>query len=157
MFKGNPSWRIVVFGLYSILSLCCLVLCTNIYPLDTEPAETAIDWKEVQAETFAVGLALTKSQRLILLIPYQICFGLHTCFIGLYVNRKIVAGHLGDGYIGMITAVATITATVLAAPYAKISNISSKYFIMVFGAICFAFCGSVLLIFSDEQVIIVNK
>eukprot|EP01041_Mallomonas_annulata_P004037 gene4037-8035_t len=149
-FQGNTAWREVVFGLYSILSLCAMVLCTNIYPLDME-APPQFEMKGFLKEVFSVGRSIFQSKRLILLLPYQICFGLHAGFIGQYVNRKIVTHNLGDGYLGMVTALATLSAALLAIPYARIANKSSKYMVMVFGALCFAFCGFSLLISSDEK------
>jgi len=150
VFRGLPAWRPVVFGSYTILSMCAMILSTNIYPLDLED-ENSEKWKNLGKDVLAVGQSMFRSKRLALLLPYQICFGLHAGFIGQYVNRKIVAEGVGDGYIGVAAALATLTATLLAAPYAKISNMTSKYFIMIFGAICFSFCGFILLVMSDAQ------
>ena len=126
-------------------------MCFKISQLD-EVKTDAMSYKEFRGEIFSVILLLLKSKRLLLLIPYHICFGLHSGFIGYYVNRKIVATGVGDGYIGAVSALATLTATILALPYARISNIVNKWIVMVFGTFCFTFCGLCLLIFSDSQV-----
>jgi hypothetical protein len=129
-----------------------MIACTRLYPLDLEQAPPVLSWNTIKYELLSVSKSTITSKRLALLLPYQICFGLHSGFIGQYVNRKIVSVGLGDGYIGILSALATFTATALALPYAKISNKWSKYSVMTFGALCFSFCGFVLLIFSDKQV-----
>jgi len=126
-------------------------MCFKISQLD-EVKTDVMSYKELRKEIFSVIALLFKSKRLLLLIPYHICFGLHSGFIGYYVNRKIVATGLGDGYIGAVSALATLTATLLAVPYARVSNIVNKWVVMVFGTFCFTFCGFCLLIFSDHQV-----
>jgi hypothetical protein len=53
---------------------------------------------------------LYASKTLRLLVPYQLCFGLSLGFVDAYVNRVLVAGYIGDGYIGALTAISTASA-----------------------------------------------
>lgn len=101
----------------------------------------------------AVGRALLKSRRLQLLMPYQICFGLSSGFVNSYVMAKVVAVYLGDGYIGLYSALATLTAVILSWPYARMatSMAHGKYYIMIVGGACFVFGGLSVLCLTDAQ------
>lgn len=106
LFGGAHHWRAVVFGTYSCLSFIAFLLCTQISHLEVTTVRKTTTWAELKSEVLAVVNGLRNSQRLLLLVPYQICFGFHSGFIGVYINRKIVAESFGDGYIGVMTAVA---------------------------------------------------
>ena len=85
-------------------------------------------------------LRLMYSSRLLqLILPYQICFGLSTGLIDFYINKEIVAVYIGDGYIGLLSAVSTIAAAVLSLGLALLANVASegKSKVMIFGGCCF--------------------
>jgi len=42
----------------------------------------------------------------------QACFGLIAGFVNAYINGEIVAVYIGDGYIGFLSAIVTLTAAV---------------------------------------------
>lgn len=106
-------------------------------------------WEDVSA----VGRALLRSRRLQLLMPYQICFGLSSGFVNSYVMAKVVAVYLGDGYIGLMSALATLTAVILSWPYAHMATTMAhgKYYIMLLGGGCFVFGGLSVLCLTDAQ------
>jgi MFS family permease len=58
------------------------------------------------------------------------------------------------GYIGILTAITTLSAVLVSWPFAKLSNRyqQGKYFVMIFGGCCFLFNGLSLIIMSDEQI-----
>ena len=92
--------------------------------------------------------------RLQLLLPYQICFGLSSGFVGYYINAFVVSRFIGDGYIGFLSAMTAFTAMALALPYAEIANHKrfGKWYVMMFGGLCFFLTGFPLLVASDEQI-----
>lgn len=106
-------------------------------------------WEDVSA----VGRALLRSRRLQLLMPYQISFGLSSGFVNSYMMAKVVAVYLGDGYIGLMSALATLTAVILSWPYARVATSAKhgKWYIMLFGGCCFVFGGLSVLLLTDEQ------
>jgi MFS family permease len=87
------------------------------------------------------------------MVPYQITFGLASGFVNYYVNRVIVSGSVGDGYIGLLSALSTLAAVVLAFPLASIANRyeSGKYYVMVFGGMCFVYGGLSILLFNESH------
>jgi hypothetical protein len=105
-------------------------------------------------DIFAVFKAILTIPKLQLLLPYQISFGFSASFIGFYINSNIISGYLGDGYIGFLSALSTITAVCLAYPYALVANKyrNGKFYIMIFGMLAFFFSGFPLLILTDEEI-----
>lgn len=105
-------------------------------------------------DTFAVCRAMLYIPKLQLMLPYQICFGLSAGFIGYYINSSIVSKYVGDGYIGILSALTAFAAMALALPYAEIANNYKygKWYVMMFGGICFFLAGFPLLVASDQQI-----
>ena len=73
--------------------------------------------------------------------------------MGYYINSAIVSKYVGDGYIGFLSALTAFTAMALALPYAEIANNCrfGKWYVMMFGGLCFFFAGFPLLVASDEE------
>ena len=103
--------------------------------------------------------AIQKDELLQLMIPYQICFGFSSGFVGYYINKNVVALYLGEGYIGVLTALCTLCAALLSYPFAAISKGGNayiplergKWYIMICGALCFASSGFAPLFLSDKD------
>ena len=107
-------------------------------------------WQDV----LSVGNALYTNRRLQLLMPYQVCFGLSAGFVNSYMNAKVVAIFLGDGFIGLMSALSTLTAVILAWPYARIATTykeHGKWYVMMTGGLCFLYSGLSVLCLTDEQ------
>jgi hypothetical protein len=106
---------------------------------------------ELIVDASAVIQALRKSQLLRYMIPYQVCFGLNAALINTYVNAVIIKG---DGYIGLLNGLATVAAVVVAAPSAYVSNniLGGKWYVMVFGLVCFTFSGLSMLSTSNDVI-----
>jgi len=105
-------------------------------------------------DVMSVGKALCTNRRLQLLMPYQICFGLSAGFVNSYMTAKVVAVYLGDGFIGLMSAIATLTAVILAWPYARIATTyreQGKWYVMIIGGCCFLFSGLSVLCLTDAQ------
>jgi hypothetical protein len=199
--KGNKSWRIIVFALYTIaafVSVVCFyytilplnerqgtiqeIIYSNLdtvefdstanpleesttlnnnidFNTNTENSTTEAimiqknyDLNVLYTDVFCVINALLTIPKLQLLIPFQICFGLSASFVDTYVCGVIIHSYIGDGYIGVLSASNTVTAVLLAVPYAYFSNSikHGKSIIMVFGCLFFAWTALPMLFFSDE-------
>ena len=99
---------------------------------------------ELKHDILSVIKAIKNNRLLQLMLPYQISFGLSAGFIGFYINNNVVAAHLGDGYIGILSGLSTLCAALLPYPFAILSkyfNGEGKYYIMIFGGLCFCTGG----------------
>jgi MFS family permease len=114
---------------------------------------TAKPHDQLLRDILSVGKALCSNRRLQLLMPYQVCFGLSAGFVNSYMTAKVVAVYLGDGFIGLMSALATLTAVILAWPYARIatSHRNGKWYVMMAGGCCFLYSGLSVLCLSDAQ------
>jgi len=107
----------------------------------------------IKKDISAVFRAMTGNPRLQLMLPYQLTFGFSSGFIGFYVMKNVVGANLGDGYIGLLSALGTLTAVILAWPFEIISKRFSgrgKWYVMVFAAGCFAMVGMPFLLTSND-------
>lgn len=109
---------------------------------------------EMTTNVCGVFRAMLSSRLLQLLLPYQVCFGFSSGLINTYVTAVIVKESLGDGYIGLLAGISTLTAVLMAAPIAYFSNYvkHGKAYVMVFGALCFLFAGLPILITNNETI-----
>ena len=94
-------------------------------------------------QSLAVLRAIRSDRKLCCLLPYQVCFGLTSGFVNTFINGSVVKSGLGEGYIGFLNGIAVLTAVLLAAPLACLSNSlpHGNWFIMVFGCSCYTFLG----------------
>lgn len=94
-------------------------------------------------QSLAVLRAIRSDRKLCCLLPYQVCFGLTSGFVNTFINGSVVKGGLGEGYIGFLNGISVLTAVLLAAPLACLSNslLHGNWFIMVFGCLCYSFLG----------------
>ena len=152
----NAVWKPLVFGLYTVCAVTSVIAyCFHISILDGASGQRSIpDWSTVRADVGAVTNALSTNRKLQLIVPYQICFGLSAGFVGYYINSYVVSSYIGDGYIGFLSSLSTLTAVALAIPYAQFGNkfTHGKYYIIIFGGVCFFFSGFPLLIFTDQTI-----
>ena len=118
--------------------------------LGSTPTSSFFPWRDVSS----VARALWSNRQLQLLMPYQVCFGLSSGFVSAYVTAKVVSPYLGDGYIGLMSALSTLTAFSLAWPYARLATWyqhRGRWAVMMLGAACFLYTGLSVLCLSDEQ------
>jgi MFS family permease len=110
-------------------------------------------WNDIMHDLLAVARGLWSIRRLQLITPYQISFGLSSGLMNYYVNGFIVKTYIGDGYIGILAAIATITAALSAFPYTWLANTPSlgKPYIILFSILCFFLNGLLVLVFSNEE------
>jgi MFS family permease len=87
-----------------------------------------------------------------LLIPYQLNFGLYSSFVNYYVNSFVVADNIGIGYIGILSAVSTVTACMVALPSSWVANRINKATVMALGSFAFAGASTILICYNDKDV-----
>lgn len=167
---GRGSWRFAVFALYAVAAFTAVVAVSTLTIPLTESKDqngrsisttnivssfsfSKVPVKQVKEDVSAVMRIMVTIPKLQLLLPYQVCFGFASGLVGIYVNGVIVGDYLGDGYLGLLSGIATFAAVSLAIPYAYLSNNlkDGKWYIMIFGGCCFAFAGFPMLVMSDQQ------
>jgi MFS family permease len=92
--------------------------------------------------------------RLALIMPYQLAFGFASSFVPFYVFGVIVSdsNSLGGDWVGLLSAVVTLTGASMGLPAAYISNRFGKPVVMIFGGLCLL-ATSTSLFFLDNPTI----
>lgn len=128
-------------------------------PVNVDVSPVSTTWAgffdNVTTDMLEVGKMMMSVRKLQFLIPYQICFGLSAGLVDTYVNGVIVKTYIGEGYIGVLSGLVTLTAALLSAPLVLIGNTKKgrgKDWIMIAGGICFGFGGLMLLVLTDAQI-----
>jgi hypothetical protein len=107
----------------------------------------------VASNVGAAGRLVVEDTRLMLLIPFQICFGFASSFVPYYILGTVIAGSdaLGSTYVGLLSAVIVATGASMALPSAWAANAFGKPVVMVVGGLCLASAGGALFVFSNAQ------
>jgi hypothetical protein len=136
--SDSGTWRYAVFGMYTASALCAVVLyrilVTQLYSHDEEddmeiddhsdprpspyPGDDKADivllpktpWLALKNDILSVAKAIYGSRKLQLLVPFQLSFGFSAGFVSFYVNGVIVNHFIGDGYIGLLNSINTLSA-----------------------------------------------
>lgn len=124
----------------------------NRVPETLTPSTAPID--SLSDHILAVSRAILSVRRLQLLLPYQMSFGLSAGLVQTCVNGVIVKDNVGEGYIGLLSGVITLTAVAIAQPLALLATSfsSGSRAIMLAGALCFAYGGAALLCLSNHVI-----
>lgn len=157
--KAASSWRLITFGVYSASALISvLFFLRGVSDLEFKrpagPPDGTPPLSSMGGSVGAVTYAILTIPRLQLLLPFQICFGFSAGFVSYYINSFIVAKFIGDGYIGSLSAMSTLSAVILSWPFAKICNHfeNGKWAVMIFGCLAFLFTGLSVLVLTNEQI-----
>lgn len=102
----------------------------------------------------AVSVALCTNRLLQYITPFQLAFGLNGVFLDSYVCGVIVKNHIGVQYIGVLSGLLSITSVLVTAPYYYLAYYVNhgKYYVMMFGAICFASTALPVLLCSNATI-----
>lgn len=113
---------------------------------------SALARSDVFSEVSSVIRAAYQSRIIQAMIPFQIVFGLSAGFVNTYISGVIVNDYLSDGYIGLLSGISTLGAVALIRPSVYVSNNieGGKWYVMMFGGLCFLWAGIPLLLFSDK-------
>ena len=106
---------------------------------------------DIKRDIYTICVFISTNKQILYIIPYQVCFGLYSSFVSYYVNTSVVADHIGIGYIGIFSALATITACLAALPCSYLANRYGKPRVMVLGALCFATASGMLVAMPDNE------
>ena len=104
-------------------------------------------------DAFAVLKLVQTNTTIQLLMPYQAAFGLSTGMFAFYVNATVVGDHHGSGYIGILSAISTLTACMVAPVLGMVSSSRQhgRWYAMVIGGCCFIYQGLVVASFTAHQ------
>lgn len=108
-------------------------------------------WERMKKDIVSVISAMGQDRKLQLLLPYQVCFGFSASMVNAFIFSQIVGKHIGDGYVGFLSALTTLTAVGTSYPYSYIaSNYQhGKYWIMHGGSLSFFITGLALYMDTD--------
>ena len=153
--KNGSAWKSVVFGLYTLFGcVAVLIFAWRVKPFfsaeDYRTPETSggVDVEEIKRDTLEVMKAIYRDRKLQLLLPYQICFGFSSSMVNTFIVAQVISTYIGDGYVGFLSALTTMTAVALSYPFTLVANryLRGKYLIMLVGAAAFLLCGLALLL-----------
>ena len=142
----------LVFTVYTILAVVACVFMLSIDDLQ-EFGTWELDWKAISKQTVASITIVFQDVRLALLIPFQISFGFTSSFVPYYILGTVVAGssHLGDTYVGLLSALIVLTGAAVSMPSAEIANYLGKPMVMTIGGLCLLLTGALLFHTTDES------
>lgn len=141
----------IVFTVYSVAAVAGTIFfmgCSDLGDKGTGDVTFEATFRGVGDAT----KLLMSDRRLALLMPYQWSFGVAGSFIGYYVFGFIVSNseNLGNTWVGLLSAIITITGSAMAVPYAYIANKFGKEVVMVWGGLCFSLVGFFLYCEPDS-------
>lgn len=153
----DQSWKGFVFGMYviaSVVSVIFYALRVRSYSSSEDARSTTRSedlWARLKEDTVSVIGAMAYDRKLQLLLPYQVCFGFSASMVNAFIFSQIVSRHIGDGYVGFLSALTTLTAVATSYPYNYIANHyqHGKYWIIHGGSVSFLLTGLALYMNTD--------
>ncbi len=111
-------------------------------------------WPTVVKQCTSVAHLVYSCRKLQLLLPYQFAFGFGVAYVNAYMNGTFIAGYLGDGYIGSLSALITVTAAIISLCYARGAIVykNGAYYAMMVGGAAFLYTGLSVLVTTSDTV-----
>lgn len=170
--SDNVVTGYIIFTLYSFISIIVYFISYNIVDFEHEINLTSshfsgnisgshqsnrikrIEMDNIFHSMTLAGRLLYNDMKLVLLIPFQITYGLTSSMIMYYLLGTIIldSNHLGEQTIGLFSAIIVLSGAILATPFARYANNNGKNIVMMFGSVCFFVSGMTLYLFSDETI-----
>lgn len=151
LLYGDGNWQLYAFVIYSAIAWLSAFACCTISDLDVRRASSNLSvFVVVSKEISCVFSLIQRHPTFYLMLPYQLSFGFGASYISYYVDGIILNDSGKEGYIGVLSALSIVIASVIAFPLYTYSNSFGKHDVMVFGAMCFGGCTSVLLFFKNH-------
>ena len=153
--KNRSMWKRMVFGIYMLIGCIAVILfALFVRPfISTEDRRSlgssgAIILDDIKRDLLGVIEAIYRDHKLKLILPYQICFGFSSSMVNTFIVSQVISTHIGDGYVGFLSALTTMTAVALSYPFTLVANrfYKGKYWIMLLGAAAFLLSGLALLL-----------
>lgn len=147
-------WRIAVFGTSSLFAVMGSVAINTVYEFEQKevgdiPVSLTIGTH--MSKLRASLLFIISSNRVMLFMPFQGCFGLSSGLINFYINRYVVDSTYGEGYVGLMMALGTISSALAVYPTAYMTNTFSKFHAVYFGCFIYFFNGILILCLSNSE------
>jgi Ion channel regulatory protein UNC-93 len=126
----------VIFSLYTIMAiLSCLVV--NMLDDLQQMGTWDLGFNTIIVNSGAAAYLVYSDPRLMLMLPFQICFGFASSFVPYYVFGTIInnSNHLGSAYVGLLSAVIVATGASMAIPSSwaaiKFGKPIGNYFLLI--------------------------
>ena len=141
----------IVFTVYTAAAVTGAFLFVGCSDLG-DKGSSEVTFEETWKGVGDAAALLREDQRLMFMMPYQWAFGVTAAFVTFYINGTIIAGSdsLGDTWVGLLSAIITITGASMALPVAYITAQVGKGPVMIFGGICLGFIGFITYFVSDD-------
>lgn len=147
-------WITILFGAGIMFSFAGTLLVLTVENFSAK-RNSVINSSSTQKNFFPSNQIcnLSVDYKLLLFIPYQICFGLSSVLINYYVNKYIVSENYGPGYIGLVMAIDTLSSALAVYPVTLVSNAVGKRCLPILIACAiYMFNGCMLYFLSNTEI-----
>lgn len=152
---SSSTWQIIVFGTSAVSSICGTLLMYHVIDVRANDS-VVIRHQEMPLKSqagYACNYQMFASKKLLLPLPYQICFGLSSGLTNYYVNKYIVAAKYGDGYVGLLAAIGISSSALAVYPITVLCNkTGNKAVVIVAGCLMYMFGGTLILILPNSTI-----
>jgi hypothetical protein len=150
-FGMDDNANAVVFSIYTMVAIVSVLVMLAISNLD-EYGQWEMDYEDIIANATSTIRLLRADTRLLLMVPYQVAFGFVSTFVPYYIFGTVVsdADNLGEEYVGVLAAMAVFAGAAIALPAAEVAVWRGKEPVMVFGGLCMAMVGMILVFARDK-------
>eukprot|EP01033_Poteriospumella_lacustris_P014653 gene14653-10478_t len=143
----------VIFLSYAVLAWIACLIGYRLLDLD-EPPSMNVSWTSVGENAALTGKLLYMDAKLMLLVPFQIAYGLTSSMMTFYIIGTVIAGssQLGASYVGFFAAIVVVAGAVVAAPMSRLADRQGKSIVILMGNLFLLSCGLVVFFFSDATI-----
>jgi hypothetical protein len=140
----------IIFSIYLFLSVVSVGVIAVLSDLK-EAGTWNLKLETIFINSFSAIKLVSSDSALAFLVPFQVAFGFASSFVPYYILGTVInkSESLGTKYLGLLSAIIVLVGTVIAIPSSQASMIVGKPIMMTIGAICLAYTGFALLVFSD--------
>lgn len=152
-FAVSTRAEYVIFLSYAVLAWIACLIGFRMLDLDDPPTGN-FNWAVIAENATLTGKLLYLDAKLMLLVPFQIAFGLTSSMMTYYILGTVVAGssRLGAGYVGLFAAIVVFAGAVIAAPIGRLADKQGKSIVILLGNLCLLLCGLIVLLFDDSTI-----
>mmetsp|Transcript_5575 Transcript_5575/g.7420 ORF Transcript_5575/g.7420 Transcript_5575/m.7420 type:complete len:460 (+) Transcript_5575:36-1415(+) len=142
-----------VYTIFTIVAVACAILMVFVPKEPPQLNQNQSQQKQLSAVDRLAQAAklLTTDSRMKWISGFEIMFGMASSFLNFYINGTIIKSALGKKNIGYMAAVVPATATLLAVPYSKLTNITGKDPVMICGCFSYLVIAMVVVLVKDEK------
>lgn len=143
----------VIFLTYAVLAWIACLIGYRLLDLD-DPPSMNFSWTSIGENATLTGKLLYLDAKLMLLVPFQIAFGLTSSMMTFYIIGTVIAGSstLGAAYVGFFAAVVVVAGAIVAAPMSRLADRQGKSIVILLGNLCLLSCGLIVFFFSNDTI-----